>query len=628
MEATMWILDRLEINGGFLPGLKLTLPRGLICIIGPRGSGKSTLAEALRFAIKGTTGASRQRLDLLQANIGNSGLVTLVAKTDADATYTIRRGYKQAAVLISADGRMVPNVDLDRGSFLPLDAYNGPEIEAIADEALGERRRALLDDLRSDQLSTIHLSLGEHRRALEANADRIRATRRTINDISERIEEIGDARAKLNALGPAPESAASTEYTKTSRQQQCNSRELRRIDEALAALSSLHRDAMSMNARFADAKPFRIVEETSANSGFLEKKQTELQQFLGQLSSQMQLVIAGLENSKAFMDHAKSELNEIHAKQAVAFTEQQQMHREADERYRVRLDLEQSVVKLQEVEAEQSVRKEELIRLLEDRKALKARFLLGREQISGLREAVATELQREIGKKVRIRVMRNADDLAYRTLLTEGLKGARVRNHDEILESLLQLRPEQLAQFIHTDDHVAFDEACGFGTERTRKILDAFRENVDPLELEVVEIEDQVRIELNVATINEPIFKDAAELSRGQKCTALLPLLLARTTNPLIIDQPEDNLDNHFIYETVVNSIQRLKGKRQMIFITHNANIPVLADADLVIVMNSDGKIGYIEKSGSVDECRDHIVDLLEGGKKAFEMRRERYARA
>jgi ABC-type glutathione transport system ATPase component len=224
--------------------------------------------------------------------------------------------------------------------------------------------------------------------------------------------------------------------------------------------------------------------------------------------------------------------------------------------------------------------------------------------------------------------MRNADDLAYRTLLTEGLKGARVRNHDEILESLLQLRPEQLAQFIHTDDHVAFDEACGFGTERTRKILDAFRENVDPLELEVVEIEDQVRIELNVATINEPIFKDAAELSRGQKCTALLPLLLARTTNPLIIDQPEDNLDNHFIYETVVNSIQRLKGKRQMIFITHNANIPVLADADLVIVMNSDGKIGYIEKSGSVDECRDHIVDLLEGGKRAFEMRRERYARA
>ena len=73
----MWTLDSIELNGGFLPGLKLTLPHGLICIIGPRGSGKSTLAEALRFAIKGTVGASKPRLDLLQANIGGSGLVSI-----------------------------------------------------------------------------------------------------------------------------------------------------------------------------------------------------------------------------------------------------------------------------------------------------------------------------------------------------------------------------------------------------------------------------------------------------------------------------------------------------------------------------------------------------------------------
>jgi energy-coupling factor transporter ATP-binding protein EcfA2 len=623
----MWIIDRLEINGGFLPGLKLNLPPGLICIIGPRGSGKSTLAEAMRFAIKGTVGASKQRLDLLQSNIGNSGLITLAAKTEESVSYTIRRGYRQPPVLVSADGRMVPNVDLDRGSFLPLDAYNGPEIEGIADEALGERRRGLLDDLRGEQLSAIHLSLGEHRRALEANADQIRAARRSISDLSERIEELGDPRAKLNALGPAPEGSASTEYAKATKQQQYNARERKSADEALALLSSVQEDAESLITRCKDPKLFRIVDDTSANSDFLQTKHAELQQFLTHASSEMQVVISNLQNAKTFMERVKTELADIHAKQTVQFSEQQQMHREADERYRVRLDLEQSVVKLQEAEAEQSLRKDELGRLLEDRKSLKAKFLLEREQISVLRDSVATELQRETGKKVRVRVLRNADDLAYRTLLTEGLKGARVRNHDEILDTLLQLRPEQLAQFIQTNDHTAFDEASGFGSERTRRILDAFRENIDPLTLEVVNIEDQVRIELNVAALEEPIFKDAAELSRGQKCTALLPLLLARTTNPLIIDQPEDNLDNHFIYETIVNSIQRLKGKRQMIFITHNANIPVLADAELVVVLNSDGKIGYIEKSGSVDECRDQIVDLLEGGERAFEMRRERYAR-
>jgi DNA repair ATPase RecN len=469
--------------------------------------------------------------------------------------------------------------------------------------------------------------LGEHRRALEANADRIRAARRSISDLSERIEELGDVRAKLDALGPLPDTGPSTDYTKAGRQQQCNSRERKRIDDVLEVLATCQREAESLKTRATDEKTFCIVEDASSNSALLQQRQTELQKSLSNISAHAHSLIASIESTAAVAEKIRAELSDVHSKQTTEFAQLQQQHQAADERYRVRLDLEQRVAKLQEIEAEQSVKKQELAQLLESRKSLKAKFLSEREQVSALRDSVATDLQRETGKKVRIRVLRNADDLAYRTLLTEGLKGARVRNHDEILHSLLQLRPEQLAQFIQTDDPAAFDEACAFGPERARKILDAFRENVDPLELEVVEIDDQVRIELNVATSEEPIFKDAADLSRGQKCTALLPLLLARTDNPLIIDQPEDNLDNHFIYETVVNSIQRLKGQRQMIFITHNANIPVLADADLVIVMNSDGKIGYIEKSGSVDECRDEIVDLLEGGEEAFDLRRKRYAR-
>jgi energy-coupling factor transporter ATP-binding protein EcfA2 len=623
----MWTIDRMEINGGFLPGLKLDLPTGLICIIGPRGSGKSTLAEALRFALKGTVGASKSRLDLLQANIGGSGLVTLVAKTDAGIAYTIRRASKQSAVLLSADNRTVPNVDLDRGTFLPIDTYNGLEIEAIADEALGDRRRALLDDLRGEELSRIHLSLGEHRRALEANADRIRAARKTLHDLSERIEEVGDVRAKLNVLGPSPEAGPSTEYTKANKQQQWNSRERKRIDAASEALRSLEQELGNLKIRAGDQKAFSMVEDGSANSGVLQKWQSELDESIGRVSFTVGAAISEIANSKSLVDKARVELSTVHSVQGAEFAQLQLLHQAADERFRIRLDLEQRIARLQEIEEEQSIRKHELQQLVEDRKSLKAKFLLEREQVSSLRDVVATELQRETGKKVRIRVLRNADDLAYRALLTEGLKGARVRNHDEILDSLLQLRPEQLAQFIQGDDAAGFDQACGFGPERARKILDAFCGNVDPLELEVVEIEDQIRIELNVATTEEPIFKDAAELSRGQKCTALLPLLLARTKNPLIIDQPEDNLDNHFIYETVVNSIRRLKGQRQMIFITHNANIPVLADADLIVVMNSDGKMGYVEKCGSVDECREQIVDLLEGGREAFELRRERYSR-
>jgi energy-coupling factor transporter ATP-binding protein EcfA2 len=624
----MWKIDQVEINGGFLPGLKLKLPSGLICIIGPRGSGKSTLAEALRFAIRGTLGASKPRVELLQANLGSSALVTLSANTEAGVPYTIKRSYKQPAVLLSADGRTVANVDLDRGTFLPIDVYNSPEIEAIADETLGEKRRGLLDDLRSEELSKIHLSLGEHRRALEANADRVRAVRRSVADLSERIEEFGDVSAKLESLGSLPETGSSTEYTKASKQQQCNSREKKKLDMILEFLASVQREAEALQKRLLDQKNSALAEEGSANFPVLDNAQANLRKSLASVAAQALSMITDLKNTKASAEAVRTELASSHNKQLAEFTRLQQLHQAADERYRLRTELEQRLASLEEIKEELQTNRQELTQLLTARKSLKAKFLLEREQVSSLRDPVAKGLQKESGKKVRIRVLRNADNLAYRISLTEGLKGARVRNHDEILEQLLQLRPEQLAQFIQSDDVTGFDEACGFGPERARKILDAFRENVDPLELEVVEIDDQVRIELNVATKDEPLFKDAGELSRGQKCTALLPLLLARTDNPLVIDQPEDNLDNHFIYETVVNSIQRLKAKRQMIFITHNANIPVLGEADLVVVLNSDGKIGYVEKYGSVDECRDQIVDLLEGGKEAFELRRKRYARS
>ena len=90
--------------------------------------------------------------------------------------------------------------------------------------------------------------------------------------------------------------------------------------------------------------------------------------------------------------------------------------------------------------------------------------------------------------------------MAYQQMLVDGLKGARVRNQNEILATLMQLRPEQLAQLIQSNDLDSFEELTHFGTERSRKILDSFRESVDPLALEITAIEDRIAIELNVAT--------------------------------------------------------------------------------------------------------------------------------
>lgn len=129
MLNTMWVIEKIEISGGFLPGLSVTIPQGLTCIIGARGSGKSTLVEAVRFALCGISAAPKHCADLIQANLAGGALVMITALADGSNRYTIKRGLKQNPVLLTSDSRAINTVDLDRGTFLPLDAYSSIEIE-------------------------------------------------------------------------------------------------------------------------------------------------------------------------------------------------------------------------------------------------------------------------------------------------------------------------------------------------------------------------------------------------------------------------------------------------------------------------------------------------------------------
>jgi energy-coupling factor transporter ATP-binding protein EcfA2 len=621
----MWVVEKIEISGGFLPGLSVNIPQGLTCIIGARGSGKSTLAEAVRFALCGISAAPKHCADLIQANLAGGALVTITALADGSNRYTIKRGLKQNPVLLTSDGRAINTVDLDRGTFLPLDAYSSLEIEAIADEALGHKRRNLLDELRSEQMRSIHMSLAESSRALEANADRIRTALRTIDDLTEQIEELGDVRARLSALAPSDREPAE-DFVRLSRQQQLDQRELARLDSAERDLRSLEETLDRLRTEAQNVFAARLTEEQSANADTLRRYDKLLAASIVPVDKHLSAIHARIREAHGTLAQARRSVAEIHTSHAGDLARLAELNQAASEQARARASLEQQVAKLEGLEQQRVELQAELKTIFERRKSLKTDHILMRDQVSTMRDEVASELQHEAGERVRIRVMRNADHMSYQQMLLEGLKGARVRNQNEILATLMQLRPEQLAQLIQSNDLDSFDELTHFGAERSRKILDSFRESVDPLTLEITAIEDRIAIELNVATTGHPHFKDASDLSRGQKCTALLPILLARRDSPLIIDQPEDNLDNHFIFETVVNAVQRMKRRRQMIFITHNANIPVLAEAELVLVMTSDGRVGAIEKHGSVDECREQIIDLLEGGREAFELRSKRYA--
>ncbi|MDN5932784.1 MAG: AAA family ATPase, partial [Pseudonocardia sp.] len=149
------------------------------------------------------------------------------------------------------------------------------------------------------------------------------------------------------------------------------------------------------------------------------------------------------------------------------------------------------------------------------------------------------------------------------------------------------------------------------------------------LQLEELTVPTAAQASLNVATQRGSDFRPLHDLSQGQKATALLLLLLTASHGPLIIDQPEDDLDNRFIWEGVVPRLRELKCTRQLILSTHNANIPVLGDAELVIALEVVGRKGRVipDGAGSLDEepVRRLAEQILEGGREAFDRRRYLY---
>ena len=130
------------------------------------------------------------------------------------------------------------------------------------------------------------------------------------------------------------------------------------------------------------------------------------------------------------------------------------------------------------------------------------------------------------------------------------------------------------------------------------------------------------------------VFRDVGSLSLGQKVVAMLDFILGYSefTNdnrPLLIDQPEDNLDSRYIYNNLVQILRNVKSKRQIIIATHNATLVTNTMSDLVVLMESDGEHGWIESYGypSEDKIKEHIVNYLEGGKESFENKAKMYER-
>jgi len=169
---------------------------------------------------------------------------------------------------------------------------------------------------------------------------------------------------------------------------------------------------------------------------------------------------------------------------------------------------------------------------------------------------------------------------------------------------------------------------CSIIENERKRIATSFDSN-KWVELSVTELEFNPQF-LYCTSKEKDEYIDFVEASAGQQATALLTVLLNQEGAPLIIDQPEDDIDSKMIKD-IVEQIWKAKSKRQLIFASHNANFVVNGDAELVVccdyVRAGDQMNGRIKSVGAIDnrEIKDEITLVTEGGKEAFKLRMEKY---
>ena len=186
------------------------------------------------------------------------------------------------------------------------------------------------------------------------------------------------------------------------------------------------------------------------------------------------------------------------------------------------------------------------------------------------------------------RLFRAGQFETFAAAISDALRGSGLRYNE--LSSMLaeNISPRELLEAADTNDIDLIAGATGITKNRAARALVQLRESYLGA-LATVVVEDTVSLQL----LDGTVYKGIGELSTGQRCTVILPLVLLHKGRILIVDQPEDHIDNAFIAHTLIRSVLARSPNGQVILSTHNANIPVLGNADKVVQLGSDGKRGF-----------------------------------
>jgi len=621
-EAGHHCLRSVSVVGGFLDGATFDLAGGLNRIIGARGTGKTTIIEFVRYAMDAmpSEAAARKRVEsLVESNLAG-GRVEITVETKDGLSYIVSRSTGDEPVVLD-ENRSPTDISLRSGGLFKVDIYSQNEVEAIADRASSQLD--LIDNFAAEQIAGIEHRIRTLKADLGGNASKITPLQQKMDAIAEELNALPGLNEKLKAFkaegGDDADAINQAHAAKALRD-----RERRAIGATNDLLSETYQAIETNIGRIGQQLATIFTEDMlkGPNATLLEEIRQGLQTCSDDVDRLLQKALARIQTESEAVKTTSSKLDLAHKQQDLKFQELIEKHKEvqgkAAERHRLEKLRNDLLAKQRE--------REQLIEQLKILRAERAKLLQQlselRDERFGVRQEIVDRINAALSPTIKVSIVQFGNPEEYRALLEEALRGNRVRQNVVAAKVVNAFWPAELAEAIKQRDAQALVDKAELNADQADKVLAALVGSQVLFELETVELIDLPKIELN----DGGTYKETGSLSTGQKCTTILPILLMDSENPLLIDQPEDNLDNRFVFETVVGSIGKIKQRRQLIFVTHNPNIPVLGDADKVFVLDSDGTTARKVNEGSVDHCKDNIVTLLEGGEDAFKRRKERYS--
>ncbi|MBI4639110.1 MAG: AAA family ATPase [Candidatus Tectomicrobia bacterium] len=612
-------------QGGFLDESAIYFNENLNILIGGRGTGKSTVIESLRYVL----GLEPLGEDARKAHEGivhhvlkGGTKISLLVRSHRPAKneYLIERTVPNPAVVRDESGKVLP--------LMPTDVI--PQVEVYGQHELSELTKSPEKLTRLlgrfiERDPTLGLRKSELKDEFERSRSRILDTQRDLSRIEERLARLPVLEETVRRFQDAGLEERLKEQSLLIREERILTSIPERLTPFREMLDQIRRE-LPMDRTFVSPRALEELPGKNILAGLdtiLERLSQDLVDVVSRVEQALQRADEGLNIIRGHWEERK---HSIQAAYEAILRELQRSKVDGEEFIRLRRQIEElrplkeHQVILQRNLKEQEDHRHDLLVEWEDIKAEEFRQL----------ERASKKVNQQLANRVRVKVTFAGNREPLFQFLRNSV-GGRLSEAIDKLRELDALSLKELAD-AWRGGRDALVQKFGISSVQADRLAQASLEVI--MQIEELDLPATTEIELNVAGEKQPpVWQVLEDLSTGQKATAVLLLLLLESDAPLVVDQPEDDLDNRFITEGIVPKMREEKRRRQFVFTTHNANIPVLGDAELIVGLSASGEAGYgkaripAEHMGAIDArpVRELVEEILEGGREAFEVRRLKY---